>query len=397
MKTDDLLNTVQRIMVKAKRPNRFRNNRPGVTWKNEFFKRHPEIVAKNSKRATGNSEKWFKSLQNHLKTVDASDILRDPRRVFMAVESNFSIDSQTDGKVIPKRWKNVYHSKSDGHTITVLLTFSAFGDSVLPFVVLPQSPPKIDVPSVPIDWLKARSDSGWMESETFHTFMKEGFSKLVESDNVPKPVILLVDGQTTHLTLEVSQFCDDHQIILYGLPSNSVPTPFHEPLRGASTKEIFFPRIEALLGKDNLPDLIENGFRKLGLYATDEPNSRRSAKPSTAHAAGQKEECRKLCVSTNESLVNGGDKSVVVNGTSCASNNLEGKEFQAFMPMQDEILVALNGDDPQSVFNGIDMSTLLNEEFEPLYNLLDNQMDVEDTNDVIQRYCSLLYATSVMN
>lgn len=360
IKLDDLLNSVQRIMENVPRANRFKNNRPGLSWEKEFHKRHPGVIAKNAKLVAGDSqgnvERWFNGLGIHLKTVDSTDILQDPRRVFMALENNFKVNGETGGKIVPKGWKNAYQPGSKGNTITVLFTFSALGDSVLPFVVLPQSS-TIEMPSVPSDWLNARSDSGLMKSETFHTFMKEGFSEWVKSNDVRKPVILLVHGQTTHLTLELSQFCDEHEIILYGLPPSSKTVPpalFCKPLKNGSTREMFFPRIEAIIRNDNLSDKIENEFSKLGLNSL-----RLSGEHVSVHTAGEEERMQYEQPENEEN-------------------------FEAFVPMVHEIIEP-SGHDPLSHFDGMDMSAIFNKEVEPLNNILDISMGDEEISQPIQR------------
>lgn len=158
------------------------------------------------------------NLQDYLAVNEMTDILSDPRRIFNADETSFSMCPKTGRVIAPKGWKNIYQIQngSEKETITALMTFSAAGEIVTPMVVFPYVRVPADVVnSVPHDWFLGRSDTGWMVSETFYEYIANGFNKWLIENNVPKPVILFVDGHKSHLTLARSKFCDENQIILY--------------------------------------------------------------------------------------------------------------------------------------------------------------------------------------
>lgn len=99
------------------------------------------------------------------------------------------------GKVIaPKGWKNVYSLQpgSEKETITCLFTFSANGDTI--------RPSKEIINSVPDTWFLGRSETGWMRSETFFEYIANGFNQWLTDHDIPRPVLLLVDGHKSHLT-----------------------------------------------------------------------------------------------------------------------------------------------------------------------------------------------------
>ena len=52
-----------------------------------------------------------------------------------------------------------------------------------------------------------RSDSGWMVTELFYGWLANHFIKHITSE---RPVLLLVDGHTTHIDIETSKFCMHH-------------------------------------------------------------------------------------------------------------------------------------------------------------------------------------------
>ena len=66
-----------------------------------------------------------------------------------------------------------------------------------------------------------RSDNGWMDTELFFTWLKEVFLPEINRRQVKRPVLLLVDGHTTHTKLESSKLCSQENIILYCLLEHS--------------------------------------------------------------------------------------------------------------------------------------------------------------------------------
>ena len=59
-----------------------------------------------------------------------------------------------------------------------------------------------------------RSPNGWISTELFYGWVANHFPK-----NVPhRPLVLLVDGHSSHTDVEVSKLCWELQIHLYCLP-----------------------------------------------------------------------------------------------------------------------------------------------------------------------------------
>lgn len=55
-----------------------------------------------------------------------------------------------------------------------------------------------------------------MDSELFVEFLKHLDAFLV-TNAIPKPIILYVDGHSTHISLEAAIFCKEHGVVLYCL------------------------------------------------------------------------------------------------------------------------------------------------------------------------------------
>ncbi|GFR83041.1 tigger transposable element-derived protein 1 [Elysia marginata] len=65
----------------------------------------------------------------------------------------------------------------------------------------------------------AKSANGWIDSQIFYSWLIDAFIPAVA--DLEKPVILFMDGHKTHTSLDVSELCRNHNIILYMLPSHA--------------------------------------------------------------------------------------------------------------------------------------------------------------------------------
>jgi len=75
--------------------------------------------------------------------------------------------------------------------------------------------------SIPPNWGVGRSDTGWMKSEIFYEYISNIFYPFVVESGIPFPVILFVDGHTSHLTYHLSKLCLQLNIILIALYPNA--------------------------------------------------------------------------------------------------------------------------------------------------------------------------------
>lgn len=114
-------------------------------------------------------------------------------------------------------------------------------------------------------------------------------------NNVSFPIILFVDGHSSHLTLTLSEFCSEKEIILVALYPNAthiiqpLDVAFFRPLKmswkntvhtwrmehnGAKIcREDFAPLLEkSIEGMENKIKIISNGFRATGLFPFEVEN-----------------------------------------------------------------------------------------------------------------------------
>ncbi|KAH9632258.1 hypothetical protein HF086_002893 [Spodoptera exigua] len=146
---------------------------------------------------------------------------------------------------------------------------------------------------MPPEWCLGRSETGWMRGDVFFEYITNDFHKWVVENNIKKPVLLLVDGHKSHMSLMLSEMCEKLEIILYALPPNtthilqpadvSVLAPVKtywkstvraflskpKNLNSVVTKTNFCTLLNYALKHPNMPDNIKNGFRRCGLYPFD--------------------------------------------------------------------------------------------------------------------------------
>lgn len=70
-----------------------------------------------------------------------------------------------------------------------------------------KKPPRAIVESLPDEWI--------------FDFVKNGLNEWLLKENIQKPILFFVDGHRSHMSIELSQFCDENGIILYSLPPNA--------------------------------------------------------------------------------------------------------------------------------------------------------------------------------
>ncbi|KAJ8962087.1 hypothetical protein NQ318_018038 [Aromia moschata] len=297
-----LLDSVQIIMKKLKRPNTFVNDRPGRKWFHSFLKRHPQISEKLTQNLTKarsdlNEVKlrgWFNEVENYVKSKKLENVFTDPRRIFNVDETAFFLAPKGMKCLMRKGDRTSYNfiCNDDKECLTCLVGANASGMILPPMIMFcyERIPPHISN-LMPKGWAIGKSESGWMTGQTFYEFVSNIFYPWIISNNIPLPVILFVDGHTSHLTMELSSFCLEHDIELIALYPNATHilqpmdvAVFH-PLKNGWKKsvqqykmdndgqklkrEYFAPLLKIVIEENVSPETIQNGFKTCGLCPLD--------------------------------------------------------------------------------------------------------------------------------
>jgi len=137
------------------------------------------------------------------------------------------------------------------------------------------------------------SDSGWVNGEVLMKYLNEHFLKFVQrgsGDNI-EPILLIYDGHSSHVSLDIVKWARRHHVVLFVLPPHSshalqpldiacfgpFKATFHSECHLYMAKErgriITKYEIAELSGKAYLksmiPITIQAGFRKAGILPFD--------------------------------------------------------------------------------------------------------------------------------
>ena len=217
---------VKRIMDQTKRPNPFTNNRPGKDWWYAFLRRHPKLAMRQPQpleaaRAVSCTpavlDRWFAEFEQFLLQYDLYD---KPHRIWNCDESGFPLCPKT-GKVLTTQGiRNVYHVTGNGkEQVTTLCAVSAAGGVIPPMHVFPGERFTYNPLEGGIDGAYCgKSSNGWMTQELFFGWISGHFAIKISPE---RPVCLLVDGHSSHIDLDVSNFCRANGILLYCLPPHT--------------------------------------------------------------------------------------------------------------------------------------------------------------------------------
>lgn len=299
---DGLCYSVQKILNETNKTTVFTHNRPGRKWFDSFLARHPELTVKHAEyiskaRAAVTPEQIRKWFENTLQDLgDDADILLHPERIWNMDETSFYLNP-SGGWVIAEKGKHAYATSgnSDKDNVTTLVTVNAIGEFAPPLTVYKfERIPASYYTSAPPQWGIGKTKNGWMTAESFYGYFFNVFHPFLVSKGYALPVIVFLDGHSSHLSLHLSKFCRENGIIIVCLFPNT--THILQPLDVA----VFFPlkcywkktvrawRFEhdgKEIQKKDLPNIlseiitkasfksaIQNGFRKCGLYPF-EPNN----------------------------------------------------------------------------------------------------------------------------
>lgn len=212
--SSDLISSVSKIAAEMNISGNFKNAMPGKKWLMLFRQRHNlvrrEVEKLTSSRARCTEEGikcWFQKVEDYF--VQKKLTFDDPRRIFNMDESAFLLCPKGEKVLTIKGTRNVYEvcSSNEKESLTVLLCVSAAGTIGPSLIVYPgQRYPKNLEQHLPDNWSAGKSEKGWINGEVFYEYIANVFHPWLLKCQIPLPVILFVDGHSSHLTLHLSNF-----------------------------------------------------------------------------------------------------------------------------------------------------------------------------------------------
>ena len=200
-------------------------------WWDSFRKRHSEICLRKPEplshaRVICTSpdilNKYFDLLEQ---TLEDNNLLQKPCQIFNCDESGFPLDPAPPKVAVIKGQKHPYNvSSGDKVQITVLACCSAGGYVIPPFIIFDRKTlkPGMTKGEVPGS-IYGLSAKGWIDAELFDLW----FHFLLHAPPVC-PLLLLVDGHSSHYSPSVINRAAEEGVIMFCLPPHS--THITQPL-----------------------------------------------------------------------------------------------------------------------------------------------------------------------
>ena len=194
-------------------------------WWDKFCKRHPEISLRRAEplsyaRAVANNhaiiEHYFDVLQ---KVIEGNRLGGRPGQIFNCDETGMPL-SPRPPKVAARIGQHPYAiTTGDKSQITVLACASASGYTIPPMVIFDRKHLQAEMATGEVPGtFYGLSDTGWMDSELFHKWFVHHF--LVHAP--PKrPLLLLMDGHTSHYDVHTLDIAAKEGIVIYCLPPHT--------------------------------------------------------------------------------------------------------------------------------------------------------------------------------
>nr|CAI5867589.1 unnamed protein product [Callosobruchus analis] len=273
----------------------FKNGLPGEDWFLNFKKRHnlsirkPEPLEYARKKAATDPFIIYGYFNLLKKTLVEMDLENAPYRIWNLDESYLSIDP-SKSKVVGERGQKSSRviSSSGRENTTFVLACSATGQRVPPLIIFKgkniwdqwKAPPDKEFPGTAY----AATPNGWMETKIFKTYFEK---TLVPALGDKRPVFVIYDGHSTHVSLDLIEYAKDQGITILKLPAHT--SDILQPLDvcvfksykdkwdqtvatwqrqhiGQKLPKSLFSQFLGETWTTVSEDVIRNGFRKAGIF-----------------------------------------------------------------------------------------------------------------------------------
>ena len=277
----------------AKSKGVLKSDRISDGWWRRFLERKPQVALRRGDptahvRMDAINREGIQQYYELLKDVlDEHDLIDHPERIYNMDETGMPFDPRPPKVAAPRGLKKVrYRSTGKKGQITIVGCVSATGQAMPPFVIF-------DAKQLNPHWTRGEvpgtryglSHTGWIDQELFHGWLVEHF--LTHAVGV-RPLLLLLDGHSSHYEPESIRIAKENGIIVFCLP----PHTTHEtqpldcslfgPLKSAWTKvchDFLQKNPGKTITKFNFselfhkawmtavtPETICSGFQKAGVY-----------------------------------------------------------------------------------------------------------------------------------
>jgi hypothetical protein len=200
--------------------------RCGDHWAQRFLKRYPEIILRKERSReldrecaedVEGLEKWFTDWE---RVITRENLI--PRDVYNFDESPIRLgQGGSQKKITAVENKEISAGKNTNRdSLTIAEAISASGDFAAPVIILPgvELLEKWTKARLPGRFLLTTSPAGYITDELFYDWLINIFGPASKKLQLGAKRLLLLDGHTTHLTIEVWEYCKEENIILFTTP-----------------------------------------------------------------------------------------------------------------------------------------------------------------------------------
>lgn len=261
-------------------------------WWRRFLQRHPNLSLRSGD-ATGhvrmnamtkeNITNYFDLLKS---CIEENGLQNHPECIYNMDESGLPLDPKPPKVIALKGQRKVrYRCSGNKSQITVLGCCSATGHALPPFIIFQGK-------QLNYQWTHGEipgtrygvSDSGWTDRDLFRGWLMDHFLTHAVAG---RPLLLLVDGHSSHYDPDTIRFAKEHNVIIFCLPPHTtheaqpLDISFFGPLKihwrevchaflqsspgKAVTKYNFVELFSKAWLKTCLPETICSGFRRAGI------------------------------------------------------------------------------------------------------------------------------------
>ena len=201
-------------------------------WWESFCRRHPSLTLRTAvplslTRAKASDpemlSRYFDLLE---KTMEENHLTGKPGQIFNMDESGMPLDPKPPKVVTVRGSAACAIGSADKSQVTVVACVSAAGFSIPPMVIWDRKTlaPELTVGELP-GTIYGLSDKGWMDYELFDIWFSNHFLRYAPS---ARPILLLLDGHSSHYCPDTVKLAANEQILLFTLPPNT--THLSQPL-----------------------------------------------------------------------------------------------------------------------------------------------------------------------
>ena len=309
----DVMAVAFKIAETSGRKHPFTEGTAGRAWFDGFRSRHPKLTLRSTQslshaRASSANQEIIGDYFGKLAAVCAKlNLLTKPMQIYNMDETGVTVVHKPGKVVTEVGRRNVWAvtSGEKGKTHTILSCVSAAGSALPPFMIFPRKRITDNLKSGAVPGTTFHcSDTGWVNTELFFEWLQF----FVRSIPPSRPVLLILDGHSSHISIEAVEFARSNGVHMLCIPAHT--THILQPLdvgvfksfKAAYNKAckkllsehphrvITTEQIAGLIGKawpqSLTPVNIMSGFKKCGIYPLNpgEVTDRQIA-PSTVFVA----------------------------------------------------------------------------------------------------------------